>query len=324
MNFYFLSFYYNKNKYKMNDINENFEINEEEKEVYLLYGQYLELLRLYYSKFDPVRFKKLESYIFVDKNWLNEYKRNFNFELIKKKAEKYQYDDFYIYKSKIKEKIERSSRPVMKNKKPKLKSLQKNQIFDDIYIPTNFEIIKRGVFDSFFERENCFYTLIIGERNIFIFDNKNEDSDKMTIFVASLQFNENNDDITDFNINIDYIFIFSSVNERKAFFDMINKGGGLNCYFKFRNINENYFQKQDIFHNNESNFINVGTFIPINRNNNILEKNDKLFSLDYLKSRYSDYFNKKSKCITIYGNLYYYLNDQGPNFNISEYNNNMA
>ena len=75
----------------------------------------------------------------------------------------------------------RMSKIATESEEPKLKSLQKNQIFDDIYIPTNFEIIKRGVFDSFFERENCFYTLIIGERNIFIFDNKNEDSEKKTI-----------------------------------------------------------------------------------------------------------------------------------------------
>ena len=307
----------------MNVYNNNNEIIKDQLEVYLLYAQYLDLLKIYYSKFSDGKQKK---YFLVDKNWLDNYKVVSNYDFIKKEAEEYQYDEFDTFKSKIIEKLKRkNNNEIKKIKKPKLKPLKKSQLSSDILYPTNFEIIKQGVFDSNFERENSLYKIMIIKQSIFIFGDENEDSDKKSIFVCSIQFNEDNDDISDYSINIDYIFCLYTAAERKIFFDQINEGGSIINYLIFRNININNIiylnnnQQQDIVDNNDPYRKKLGIFIPLI--NNIYEKKD-IFSLEYLKNKYPDYFlieDNKSKCITIDGDLYYNLNDGFPNCSITEY-----
>ena len=52
------------------------------------------------------------------------------------------------------------------------------------------------------------YMMLLLEKKIFIFDKQVEESTTRNIFICSIQFNENNDDITDFCVNADYILIF--------------------------------------------------------------------------------------------------------------------
>ena len=328
----------------MSDKSNKNEISQKKLEAYLLYGQSLELIKLYNQEFGE-KFLEKEKFYLVDKKWLDNYKINLEFNLIKEDAEQYQYDSYEIFKSKITSRLKRNT-----TKKP-LKinppELDKELLTDyGILMPKNFVLVKKEILESSFLKSVLTYDIIIGEKNIFIFDNKSENSKTDNIFICSMKFNEDNDDITDFVIDVDDILILNkqfAVEEKKYFFEIIKDGKGINNYFKARKLNNNKLGEQLIYGNND---INIGILFKVRNKKNKEEENiNEMFLNEYIIKKYPQDIYKKSitkiilnsilneskvennqssiqqnsKCITIYGNLYYYLNENDNNCFISQY-----
>ena len=328
----------------MSDKSNKNEISQKKLEAYLLYGQSLELIKLYNQEFGE-KFLEKEKFYLVDKKWLDNYKINLEFNLIKEDAEQYQYDSYEIFKSKITSRLKRNTtKKPLKINPPKLEQ----ELLTDygILMPKNFVLVKKEILESSFLKSVLTYDIIIGEKNIFIFDNKSENSKTDNIFICSMKFNEDNDDITDFVIDVDDILILSkqfAVEEKKYFFEIIKDGKGINNYFKARKLNNNKLGEQLIYGNND---INVGILFKVrNKINQEEEKINEMFLNEYIIKKYPQDIYKKSitkiilnsilneskvennqssiqqnsKCITIYGNLYYYLNENDNNCFISQY-----
>ena len=66
----------------MSDKSNKNEISQKKLEAYLLYGQSLELIKLYNQEFGE-NFLEKEKFFLVDKKWLDNYKINLEFNLIK-------------------------------------------------------------------------------------------------------------------------------------------------------------------------------------------------------------------------------------------------
>ena len=339
----------------MEDRNNIQQIYNKKVELYLLYGQTMNLHKLYYQDFGEKKVKDIkEKYYLIDKKWLDNYKIQNNFDLIKADAEKYgyQYDDYETFKSKIINRFQ--TNPQKKSLKIEPTKLEPEILSDyKILLPKNFFLVKREVFDSSFLNYDSLYDVVIGEKNIFIFDKQVEESTTRNIFICSIQFNEKNDDITDFCVNADYILIFDkefAPSENKNFFNCIKSGKGVKNYIKTKKLNNKGYGVKDILGNYAR---NVGKFYNL-KNNNKIDKDDEMtnhFSIEYLKKVYPNDFKNTvvilnnsgpkhieinhesnklslrnvSKCITIYGNLYYYLNDNNKkdNCTISEYIRNI-
>ena len=92
----------------MSDKSNKNEISQKKLEAYLLYGQSLELIKLYNQEFGE-KFLEKEKFYLVDKKWLDNYKINLEFNLIKEDAEQYQYDSYEIFKSKITSRLKRNT-----------------------------------------------------------------------------------------------------------------------------------------------------------------------------------------------------------------------
>jgi hypothetical protein len=196
------------------------------------------------------------------------------------------------------------------------------------------------------------YDVIFGEKNIFIFDNNKENKNK-TIFICSLNYkNDYRYDITDFFINIDSIIIIDENRKDKEIeklFNYISEKKGIKNYYKQRSIKVSNPGEQIIYNKEEE---KIGIFYQLsnggNLNDNKIQENDLM---DYLNNNNSNNkksctkiginaifknskkgeemekinIKNKSKCITIYGDIYYYLKkneSKNENFSISEYKNN--
>ena len=329
----------------MSDKSNKNEISHKKLEAYLLYGQSLELIRLYNQEFGE-KFLEKEKYYLVGKKWLDDYKISLEFNLIKEDAEKYQYDSYEIFKSKIMSFLKRNT--AKKPLKIDPPDLEQELLTDyEILKPKNFFLVKKEILESSFLKTVMTYDVIIGEKNIFIFDNKSDNSKTDNIFICSMKYNEDNDDITDFVINVDDILILNkqfAVEEKKYFFELVKDGKGIKNYFKTRKLNDNELGKQLIYGNNN---IDIGILLKERNNKNTKEEEEisEMFLNEYITKKYpqdiykksitkiflNSIFNEKiasnnrpsiqqnSKCITIYGNLYYYLNENDNNCTISQY-----
>ena len=278
----------------MSDKSNKNEISQKKLEAYLLYGQSLELIKLYNQEFGE-KFLEKEKFYLVDKKWLDNYKINLEFNLIKEDAEQYQYDSYEIFKSKITSCLKRNT-----TKKP-LKinppELDKELLTDyGILMPKNFFLVKKEILESSFLKSVLTYDIIIGEKNIFIFDNKSENSKTDNIFICSMKFNEDNDDITDFVIDVDDILILNkqfAVEEKKYFFELVKDGKGVNNYFNIRKLNNNKLGEQIIYGNNN---INIGILFRVRNNKNTKEEEEisEIFLNEYITKKYTQDIYKKS------------------------------
>ena len=324
------------------------EISQKKLEAYLLYGQSLELIRLYNQEFGEKVLTK-EKYYLLDKKWLDDHKASLEFNSIKEDAEQYQYDSYETFKSKITSRLKKNTQK--KHLKIDPPKLEQELLTDyEILMPKNFVLVKREILEASFLKSVMTYDAIIGEKNIFIFDNKSENSKTDNLFICSMKFNEDNDDITDFFIDVDDILILNKVSaleEKKKFFDTIKDGRGVQNYFKKRKLINDKLGPQNITGGNSNN-INIGVLFKVRNNKNVKEeKINEGFLNEYIKKRYYENgvnrsntetilnsilenknkienrpsVQKNSKCITIYGNLYYYLNNNDNNCFISEYGN---
>lgn len=331
----------------MADKNNKNEITQKKLEAYLIYGQSLELIRLYNQEFGEKVLTK-EKYYLIDKKWLDDYKKSIEFNSIKEDAEQYQYDSYEEFKSKITSRLKKNTQK--KHLKIDPPKLDQELLTDyEILMPKNFVLVKREILETSFLKSVMTYDAIIGEKNIFIFDNKSENSKTDNLFICSMKFNEDNDDITDFFINVDDILILNKLSaseEKKKFFDLIKDGRGVKNYYRKRKLTNDKLGSQTII--NENNKINIGVLFKVRNNKNPREeKINEGFLNQYIMKKYyengfkrvdtkvivnsilesKNKFEKKpsiqenSKCITIYGNLYYYLNNNDNNCFISEYEN---
>ena len=233
-----------------------------------------------------------------------------------------------------------------------LESLKETELIEkyNICYPKNFTLVKKEILNSL--NEIYLYDVIFGEKNIFIFDNNKENKNK-TIFICSLNYeNDYRYDITDFFINIDSIIIIDENRKDKEIeklFNYISEKKGIKNYYKQRSIKVSNLGEQIIYNKEEE---KIGIFYQLsnggNLNDNKIQENDLM---DYLNNNNSNnkksctkigikaIFNNskkgeemekiniknKSKCITIYGDIYYYLKkneSKNENFSISEYKNN--
>ena len=151
----------------MEDRNNIQQIYNKKVELYLLYGQTMNLLKLYYQDLGEKKVKDIkEKYYLIDKKWLDNYKIQNNFDLIKADAEKYgyQYDDYETFKSKIINRFQ--TNPQKKSLKIEPTKLESEILSDyNILLPKNFFLVKREVFDSSFLNYDSLYDVVIGEKN---------------------------------------------------------------------------------------------------------------------------------------------------------------
>ena len=313
-------------------------MKEEKKlEMSLLYNQSIEIIKLYHQEIKKNLLNILQYYI-VPKKWLDSYKLKNNYDSIK---EEIPFSD-NLNKINIDLNEELNS----------LESLKETELIEKYKIcyPKNFTLVKKEILNSL--NEIYLYDVIFGEKNIFIFDNNKENKNK-TIFICSLNYeNDYRYDITDFFINIDSIIIIDENRKDKEIeklFNYISEKKGIKNYYKQRSIKVSNLGEQIIYNKEEE---KIGIFYQLsnggNLNDNKIQENDLM---DYLNNNDSNNkksctkiginaifknskkgeemekinIKNKSKCITIYGDIYYYLKkneSKNENFSISEYKNN--
>lgn len=313
------------------------EISKKKLPCYLLYGQALELHRLYYQELGIKHLTPLKKYYLIDKKWLDEYKIANEYNSVLQDAEQYQYDDYNTFKSKIMSRLKKNSqKKSLKIDSPKL---EQGLIQDyNILFPKNFVPVIKEIFSESFLNYTSSNEVIIGEKNIFIFDNESQKENSKTdnIFICSIQFNEDNDDITDFHLNVDEILILYknfAINEKKFFFKCIQYGFGIKNYYKVKGLNDKSLGEQFIYDEIGQ---NVGVYYRVRNTKNPEEdKINEAFLIEYVNKKYPEdkrFTNivlgaigneslneniiqapKKAKCITIKGNLYEYFNNNYEN-----------
>ena len=316
----------------------------------LLYIQSLDLIKLYYKEIPKNKINPLKYFLFP-KTWLDNYKSKYNYSAISQKIDLSKFIDFNSYKENL-GKNEINNNKLINELKKVESQMEKGSISTSkskIMYPKDFIPVKQEVFYNI--NYNYLYDIIIGEKNIFIFDNNSNKN----IFICSLKFNEYNEDITDFVVNVDSIIILNDKTknrEKKKLFNYISENKGLKNYYKERKIDIYKKAEQNIYDKEDE---EIGIFYKINDNNedletpqgfneeyaneNILEqdeirtsivKEDLNYSKNEIKRNNNNQHNaeilgkinkdmpvlrRNTKCITIYGDIYYY-------FKRHEYKNN--
>lgn len=323
----------------MNQSNFN-QLNINQKEIYLLYAQSVELQYLYNLTLEKNNYNTLKYYL-LPKKWLDFLKAKYNYSSIKQEIKYEDCLDYNKFKQNIsniiknnynlKEELNLIENYVEKKYIPKYK----------MHYPQDFIPVRQDIFENL--NDDLLYDIIIGEKNIFIFDNNKQNLNK-NIYICSIKVNNENinEDISEFEINIDSILILDDKKknrEKKKLFQYISENKGIKNYYKERNIDPNKFGEQIIYDKEDDeigiffNFINkeneyqtpdgfmqeyINQFIPkeeseieIERNNNSNYTEKKLiyvFGQKFKNEPKEQIEPKKPKCVTIYGDIYYYLN----------------
>ena len=205
----------------------------------ILYAQSLEIQLLYNESIDKNSINILKYYLFP-KCWVDKYKKENNYESNKKIIKNKSINFIQLSSVFLNPNISTTNnnlflRNAFKNNIPILKKETNTISKKYISYPIDFFLIKEDILKSntdfsSFNKSDCLYELIIGENNIFIFDN----TSKKNIFICSIYCD--NEDIDEFIINIDYILIFK---EENTFLDEMKNyicGKGINNYFLKREI----------------------------------------------------------------------------------------
>ena len=209
-------------------INNN-QLDENSIKLYLIYAQSIELQNLYFQQISK-NYVPLKYYLFP-KQWLDDYKTKYNYSLVKKNSKPEDCQDYNSFKSKLLNnyRIE-NNLDVEFPVRLATDSILKQKI----HYPKDFVPIRQDIFENV-KNKNLLYELVIGEENIFIFDNN---SDK-NIFICTLNL-EDDDREEEFIVNVDGILILNDKKksrEKKKLFNLISESKGINNYYKERNIN---------------------------------------------------------------------------------------
>ena len=314
----------------------------------LLYSQSLEIEKLYFQNIQKDTIIKLKYYL-VPKKWLDGYKYRNNYASIVQNINKSDCLDYNNFKSKVNNSIQNYN---LQNELNEIESLNEKGIIPkyQINFPKDFIPVKEEIFIGL--KNNFLYEIVIGERNIFIFDNSSD----RNIFICSLDLEQDNKDITEFVVNVDSILILNEkkvTKEIKKLFNYISENKGINNYYKERNIDYGKLGEQIVY---DKELEEIGIFYKIkNRteyitiekkfneyinktmqneeiNNNDLKGSTVVGLKPYLKEvenrRNSSIINNKNenkpKCVTICGDIYYYTkkHEHKDNCYITEYKNN--
>ena len=314
------------------------QLNVNIKEMYLLYAQTIELQYLYNSRIEKNSYKTLKYYL-LPKKWLDYLKSKYNYSSIKQEIKIEDCLDYNKFKQNISKMINNNY-----NINKELNLI--DNYIDKKYIPKfkmnypqNFIPVRQDIFENL--NNDLLYEIIIGEENIFIFDN-NKHCPNKNIFICSINLNHENEneDISEIEVNIDSIIILDDkkkIKEKKKLIQYISDSKGIKNYYKERNINSNTIGEQIIYDKEDDeigifyNFKNkedkyqtkddfMGEYINILKPKEEPEKEEqknvtemKLIAALGQKFTKQSIKPKKSKCITIYGDIYYYLNQRNKN-----------
>lgn len=330
------------------------ELNINQKEMYLLYAQSIELQYLYNLSIEKNSNNILKYYL-LPKKWLDHLKVKYNYSSIKQEIK---YEDCLDY-NKFKQNI--SKRINNNNNINKELNLIENYI-EKKYIPKykmnyleNFIPVRQDIFENL--NDDLLYEIIIGEGNIIIFDNNKQKPNKC-IFICSINSNyENeNEDISEFMVNIDSFLILDDkkkIKEKKKLIHYISGNKGINNYYKERNIDSSKIGEQIIYDKEED---EIGIFFNFNKKediyqtpngfmeeyiNKFIPKEKQIKKHESSQSQIKDPGKEQKnltemklinafgpnidvyklnqpkkplpKCITIYGDIYYYLKQRNKN-----------
>ena len=225
---------------KIDQSNEMIEYNKKNYRMSLLFIQTKELKRFYESKMDS--FTKF--YCTVDKEWLDQYKKYYDYLNTCKMFESFnEWKDYYDFKKVIGDSflVEDSSfTKIYKNIGCKRK-IYKN----DIDYPINCELIfpqylldcLKGYVSS------KSYDILIGDKSIIIID-ENKKKDKAIIFLCSLI--EGKENKNNFSIKVDYIINFNNMNILDNELKEISSSNGIINYLLKRKIDINKNEEQNL------------------------------------------------------------------------------
>ena len=219
------------------------QLNECQIDMYLLYAQSLEIQKLYYQTIKENSLNYLKYYL-LPKKWLDNLKSKYNYSYIKQQINALDCRDYNTFKQNLL-KNKTNSNNNNDNFINEFKSIEANletkciSIYQFNY-PCNFVLVREDIFEKMNINKKLLYEIIIGENNIFIIDNKN-------IYICTLSFDKNNEDISEFVINIEGFIILNEkkkIKERKRLFKYISNNKGIKNYYKERNINTSIKEKQ--------------------------------------------------------------------------------
>lgn len=244
----------------MNEINDKLSQRDE---MSLLYLQSLEILNLYYQSIQKNIFNPCK-YFLLPKNWVDAYKNQHNYNIIKKQLDNnsdYNSFKYQILKDNFSQ--NRKSGISINSQNEDIPQIEKNfkkvGCNIDIEYPIDFYPIKEEILkNTLNDKKDYLYELIIGENNIFVIDNKS----KKNIFICSIYSEQ--EEIDDFIVNVDYII--SYFNEKKFETEMnkyISDNNGFKKYCKLRHLIPKLNEIQNIFDNEGE---KIGFFFTINVN----------------------------------------------------------
>ena len=251
------------------------------KEMALLYANLKENLNLLSRKLTNEKMKP-EKYYLLPSEWLDKYKNSNDYESVVSHINIYMKKDYSTLKALLEDENTFNSNfngiTIKTCAEPSKAPIINWPIFfsssskQNILCPKNFIPVKEEIIDNYtsltfnFNNQNLFlYDIIIGEQNIFVFDNKN----KLNIFIC----------IYDKKQKLyNSISLISFINEigLKEMLKSVYENNGINIYFGEKKIYINNEQEQDICDNNGT---KIGSFINISNlkqsNSNIINNMSK-------------------------------------------------
>ena len=339
----------------MSNININ-QLNISQTKMCLLYAQSLEIQKLYYQTIRENTLNYLKYYL-LPKKWLDELKYKYNYSYIQKQISTLDFSDYNIFKQNL---LKNNSKNNDNNNNfmNEFQSIETyiEKKYSSLYhfnYPFNFVLVREDIFEDMNINKKLLYEIIIGEENIFIIDNKIDNKNK-NIFICSISYDKFNEDISEFIVNVEGFLILNDKKknkETKRLIKYISDNKGIKNYYKERNINITSYEEQTIFDKEGE---EVGKFFKIqqkqeyltpdefldeyinqgmNQNDNVHENIegdgkiteillDKNFRSKINQIKESEEKSKTSKCISIKGDIYYYISRDRNNskYSVSEFN----
>ena len=220
----------------MDVLNDKYQVNEE---MSLLYAQSLEIQQKINNPIKQNSSKPLK-YFLLSKNWVDKYKDQKNYNIIKQSIDIKSFVDYNIFKSNLmrqdKSKItnndndsdnDNSNIPYIDNNF----FIRNNKL--NIEYPSHFFPIREDILSNYNIDKKYLYELLIGENKIFIFDNKSNNT--YNIFICSINYDNDEENIDDFFLNVNNILKYFDKTILKKEMDIICDKG-LNEYYKIRNF----------------------------------------------------------------------------------------
>ena len=205
-------------------------------------------------------------FYFVDKKWLDDYKKKNNYDEIVKKLINNQGNYYYsVVKDKLLEELALDKNDLLttieeENLTDSFSIKKQNLEKYKLKVPKNVEIVCSDfVHDCFgfsFKENLKEMTVCLGAQTILIKEDNNN-----SLYCCSLISNKEDD----FLVKVDYILIFKDYKIYDDQTEVITKSGGIKNYLKEKNIDINKEEEQDI---RDKNGQTIGTFIKFQEENN--------------------------------------------------------